>query len=109
MEHESLSSLLTGTSVASVLNAERQLVWLRHDDSIGTVLQTLSSNAILAAPVFVGQPSVSTLIGFVGCWDVLSALLHALPAQQPGGAAGSNGGSCVPHGIRAGARRQHRR
>jgi len=78
-----LKTLLTATKISRVIKS-RPLVFLGHQVNVGTVLETLSSQGILSAPVFITDsegntsPTLDTLIGFVGCWDVLSAFLQSL-------------------------------
>lgn len=78
-----LKTLLTTTKISGVIKS-RPLVFLGHQVNVGTVLETLSSQGILSAPVFITDsegntsPKLDTLIGFVGCWEVLSAFLQSL-------------------------------
>lgn len=81
-----IKTLLTGTPISTIL-PQKPLVYLGHNASIGDVLELLSSNSILSAPVFaaddagvVQKPSIGTLLGFVDVWAVLVAFLQSLPA-----------------------------
>jgi hypothetical protein len=83
-----IKTLLTGTAISSIL-PKRPLVHLGHRASIGDVLELLSSNGILSAPVFtanadgvVEKPTIATLLGFVDVWSVLVAFLQSLPAGK---------------------------
>lgn len=90
-----LKELLGQTQLKDLLHSKREkpLVGVSHTADVGTVLDTLSKHGVLSAPIFVSEqggteftPSVSTLVGFVDVWAVLSAFLQSLPA-----AAGGNG------------------
>lgn len=83
----SLKALLQSTKLEDVFQP-RSVISFDHDTPIAIVLETLSRNRILSAPVFVrtipGQEaSVKSLLGFVDVGAVLQAFLNGKPAHPP--------------------------
>jgi hypothetical protein len=88
-----LKELLGQTRIKDLIHSKRAkpLVGVSHTADVGLVLDTLSKHGVLSAPIFVSEqggteftPSVSTLVGFVDVWAVLSAFLQSLPAAAGG-------------------------
>eukprot|EP00877_Chromochloris_zofingiensis_P006373 jgi/Chrzof1/198/Cz01g06220.t1 len=83
----SLKALLQSTKLEDVFQP-RSVISFDHDTPIAIVLETLSRNRILSAPVFVrtipGQEaSVKSLLGFVDVGAVLQAFLNDVQMSKP--------------------------
>jgi hypothetical protein len=109
---QDIKGLLTQHAVKDLLSA-RPLVYLSHKATIGELLEVLSSNGILSAPVFTADAagavtaSLATLLGFADVWAVLVAFIQTMPAAggwlwRAGWGCSGSGSSCSACGAAGG-------